>query len=85
MLYPPGKKWVLLTHSATVLACPLKTGREASAHLGVLCGGKDVVKLAFQGLPVSQRPVGVLLVHKDDVLQDGLRPGSDGTALEGLP
>ena len=53
---------------------------QLAAHLGVLCSGEDVVKLLLQRLPLSQRPVGVLLVHKDDVLQDSL-PQEKGMSL----
>lgn len=41
-------------------------------YLGVLCSGEDVIKFLLQGLPLSQGPVGVLLVHKDYILQDSL-------------
>ena len=43
-------------------------------YLGVLGGREDVIKLLLQGLPLSQRPIRLLLVHKDDILQDGLHP-----------
>ena len=46
--------------------------RARTSHLSVLGGSKDVVKLLLQHLPLRQRPVGFLLVHKDDVLQHRL-------------
>ena len=46
---------------------------QPTPYLGVLCSRKDVIELLLQRLPLSQRPVGVFLVHKDDILQDSLR------------
>jgi hypothetical protein len=43
------------------------------ADLGVLGGREDVVKPLLERLPLSQRPVGVLLVHKDYIFQDSLQ------------
>lgn len=40
--------------------------------LRVLGGREDVVKLALQHQTLGQRPVAVLLVDKDDVLQHSL-------------
>ena len=42
-------------------------------HLSVLCGGKDVIKLPLEHQALRQGPIGVLLVHKDDILQYRLR------------
>jgi hypothetical protein len=43
------------------------------ADLGVLGGREDVVKSLLEGLPLSQGPVGVLLMHKDHIFQDSLQ------------
>lgn len=46
--------------------------RDVLQRLGVLRGAEDLVELLLQRRRLAEGPVAVLLVHKDDVFQDGL-------------
>mmetsp|Transcript_36913 Transcript_36913/g.116092 ORF Transcript_36913/g.116092 Transcript_36913/m.116092 type:complete len:241 (+) Transcript_36913:1030-1752(+) len=60
---------LVLAHLPRLLGAELADRLEG---LGVACGREDVIELLLEDRAFRQRPVGFLLVHEDDVLQNGL-------------